>query len=38
LGDHQTLLETGKEYPRLYQRQVLAQELEIEGRNHGRLE
>ena len=38
LGDHQTLLETGKEYPRLYQRQVLAQELDIEGRNHGRLE
>ena len=38
LGDHQTLLETGKEYPRLYQRQGLAQELEIEGRNHGRLE
>jgi len=33
LGDHQTLLETGREYPRLYQRQVLAQELEIEGRN-----
>ena len=29
LGDHQTLLETGKEYPRLYQRQVLAQELEM---------
>jgi ATP-binding cassette subfamily B protein len=29
LGDHQTLLETGREYPRLYQRQVLAQELEM---------
>jgi ATP-binding cassette subfamily B multidrug efflux pump len=29
LGDHQTLLEKGREYPRLYQRQVLAQELEM---------
>jgi ATP-binding cassette subfamily B protein len=38
LADHQTLLETGREYPRLYQRQVLAQELEIEGRNNGRME
>jgi ATP-binding cassette subfamily B protein len=28
-GDHQTLLETGKEYPRLYRRQALAQELEM---------
>jgi ATP-binding cassette subfamily B protein len=29
LGDHQSLLEKGKEYPRLYRRQVLAQELEM---------
>ncbi|MEJ2725580.1 MAG: ABC transporter ATP-binding protein [Deltaproteobacteria bacterium] len=38
IGDHQRLLETGREYPRLYQREVLAQALEIEGRNNGRLE
>jgi ATP-binding cassette, subfamily B, multidrug efflux pump len=34
-GDHATLLAEGKEYARLYQRQLLAQELEIEGRNNG---
>jgi ATP-binding cassette subfamily B multidrug efflux pump len=28
-GDHKMLLETGREYPRLYRRQVLAQELEM---------
>lgn len=37
-GDHETLLAQGKEYARLYQRQLLAQELEIEGRNSGRPE
>jgi ATP-binding cassette, subfamily B, multidrug efflux pump len=34
-GTHGTLLAEGKEYARLYQRQLLAQELEIEGRNNG---
>jgi len=34
-GDHQTLLQKGKEYPRLYERQQLEQELEIEQRNNG---
>ena len=37
-GDHATLLAAGKEYARLYQRQLLAQELEAEERNNGRLE
>jgi ATP-binding cassette subfamily B multidrug efflux pump len=36
-GDHQTLIEKGKEYSRLYERQRLEQELEIESRNEGRL-
>jgi ATP-binding cassette subfamily B protein len=34
-GDHQTLIEKGKEYARLYERQKLEQELEIETRNNG---
>lgn len=34
-GEHQTLLEKGKEYARLYERQRLEQELEIETRNNG---
>jgi len=34
-GDHQTLIEKGKEYGRLYERQRLEQELEIEQRNNG---
>jgi ATP-binding cassette subfamily B protein len=34
-GDHQTLIEKGKEYSRLYERQRLEQELEIEPRNNG---
>jgi ATP-binding cassette subfamily B multidrug efflux pump len=34
-GEHQTLLEKGKEYARLYERQRLEQELEIEPRNNG---
>ena len=34
-GDHATLLAAGKEYARLYQRQLLAQELETEERNNG---
>jgi ATP-binding cassette subfamily B multidrug efflux pump len=38
LGDHETLLARGNQYARLYERQLLAQELEIEGRNNGRLE
>jgi ATP-binding cassette subfamily B protein len=29
MGDHRTLLEKGEEYPRIYRRQLLAQELEI---------
>jgi ATP-binding cassette, subfamily B, multidrug efflux pump len=29
IGDHQTLLQSGKEYARLYERQILAEELEI---------
>jgi ATP-binding cassette subfamily B protein len=29
VGDHQTLMATGNEYSRLYERQLLAQELEI---------
>jgi ATP-binding cassette subfamily B multidrug efflux pump len=33
-GDHQTLMETGREYARLYERQILAQELEIEATSH----
>jgi ATP-binding cassette, subfamily B, multidrug efflux pump len=36
-GDHETLLAGGKEYARIYERHLLAQELEIEGRNNGRL-
>lgn len=34
-GGHQTLLEKGKEYARLYERQRLEQELELETRNDG---
>ena len=37
-GDHETLIAGGREYRRLYERQVLAQELEREGWNNGRLE
>jgi ATP-binding cassette subfamily B protein len=37
-GDHQTLIEKGKEYSRLYERQRLEQELEIEPRNNGMVE
>jgi hypothetical protein len=37
-GGHEALIAGGREYRRLYERQVLAQELEIEGRNNGRLE
>jgi ATP-binding cassette, subfamily B, multidrug efflux pump len=37
-GDHGTLLAEGREYARLYQRQLLAQELEKEERNNGRPE
>ena len=37
-GGHQTLLEKGKEYARLYERQRLEQELELETRNDGRME
>ena len=37
-GDHATLLAAGKEYARLYRRQLLAQELEAEERNNGRPE
>jgi ATP-binding cassette subfamily B multidrug efflux pump len=33
-GDHRTLMETGHEYVRLYERQILAQELEIEATDH----
>ena len=35
MGEHQTLLQKGKEYARLYERQRLEQELEIEQRNNG---
>jgi ATP-binding cassette, subfamily B, multidrug efflux pump len=34
-GDHGTLLAEGREYGRLYQRQLLAQELEGEEKNNG---
>jgi ATP-binding cassette, subfamily B, multidrug efflux pump len=34
-GEHQMLLDKGKEYARLYERQRLEQELEIEPRNNG---
>ena len=34
-GDHQTLIGKGKEYARLYERQRLEQELELETRNNG---
>jgi ATP-binding cassette subfamily B protein len=34
-GEHQELLQKGKEYARLYERQRLEQELEIEQRNNG---
>ena len=37
-GAHETLLAEGREYARLYRRQLLAQELETEERNNGRLE
>ena len=35
MGEHQTLLQKGKEYARLYERQRLEQELEVEQRNNG---
>ena len=35
MGEHETLLQNGKEYARLYERQRLEQELEIEQRNNG---
>jgi ATP-binding cassette, subfamily B, multidrug efflux pump len=38
LGDHESLLAGGSEYARLYERQLLAQELEIEGRHNGVME
>jgi ATP-binding cassette subfamily B protein len=34
-GGHETLLEKGREYARLYERQRLEQELELETRNDG---
>lgn len=34
-GEHQALLQKGKEYAKLYERQRLEQELEIEPRNNG---
>jgi len=34
-GDHPTLIEKGKEYAKLYERQRLEQELEIETSNNG---
>jgi len=34
-GDHPTLIEKGKEYTKLYERQRLEQELEIETSNNG---
>jgi ATP-binding cassette subfamily B multidrug efflux pump len=37
MGDHATLMAGGREYARLYERQMLAQELEIEAKNNGRL-
>ena len=37
-GDHGTLLTGGKEYARLYQRQLLAQELEVEQGSIGVME
>ena len=37
-GEHQTLLQKGKEYARLYERQRLEQELEIEPGNERRME
>jgi len=38
MGGHQTLLQKGKEYARLYERQQLEQELEVEQRNNGTVE
>jgi len=37
-GNHQTLIEKGKEYVRLYERQRLEQELALESRNNGQRE
>ena len=37
-GDHDTLLAEGREYARLYRRQLLAQELETEERHNGKME
>jgi ATP-binding cassette subfamily B multidrug efflux pump len=37
MGDHATLMAGGREYAKLYERQMLAQELEIEAKNNGRL-
>jgi ATP-binding cassette subfamily B protein len=33
-GDHQTLIKMGDEYARLYERQIMAQELEIKTTDH----
>jgi ATP-binding cassette subfamily B multidrug efflux pump len=38
MGDHGTLMDAGREYAKLYERQMLAQELEIETKKNGRLE
>jgi ATP-binding cassette subfamily B multidrug efflux pump len=37
-GDHATLMAGGREYAKLYERQMLAQELEIDKRNNGVME
>jgi ATP-binding cassette subfamily B protein len=37
-GDHETLIAGGREYRRLYERQVLAQELEIDKGSNGVME
>jgi ATP-binding cassette subfamily B protein len=34
-GDHPTLIEKGKEYAKLYERQRLEQELEVETSTNG---
>ena len=36
IGDHATLLQNGKEYARLYERQILAEELEIGDSEEGK--
>ena len=35
-GDHRSLMAKGAEYARLYERQIIAQELEIEAPDHVR--